>query len=129
MRSRVIVECRCIMEVCYERAKGYLKRIFHWLKKSGKRSSNITEEYIIDERFAGAAFVKDFINQRTQNTMLNRYCIKIKISAMGFAGDDSNEETMEIGKAILRRKRNIIDEATLVVKKGKEDIIYWNFKK
>ena len=39
------------------------------------------------------------------------------------------DNTTAIGKVRLMRNRTLIDEATLVIKNGEKNLIYWKFNK
>ena len=106
-----------------------------WLQSISYRSfpmkrtrKSLLEEYVINERFADKAFVKDFLNERTRKAMTNRYGIKIRTSQEHTNVKGNKTENTEIvGKVRLMRKNTLIDEATLVTKSDGYDIIYWKF--
>ncbi len=127
MRSRVIGKCIDLIEVCSKKIREWVILLKGRCAPPGRKVSNLTEEYIIRERYAGEMFVKDFLSERTRNTMLNRYNIEVRTTAESL-DEDTCEEMTTIGKVRLMRKKKIIDEATLITKKGEGDIIYWKFK-
>lgn len=129
MRSRVIVKCR-------EWFGNYGEKIMEWLHTIKYRAipvkrtmNNLIEEYIIQERYAGEQYVKDFLKERTNKALMNRYCIKIKTEQQKDINTQNKENYEEIGKVMLLRKRSLIDEATLIIKKDNSNLIYWKFKK
>lgn len=127
MRSRVIGKCIDLIEVCSKKIREWVILLKGRCAPPGRKVSNLTEEYIIRERYAGEMFVKDFLSERTRNTMLNRYNIEVRTTAESI-DEDTCEGMTTIGKVRLIRKKKIIDEATLITKKGEGDIIYWKFK-
>ena len=126
MRSRVIGKWRSIIEMLTEKIREWLNKLIEKSIPRKQQWSNLVEEYIIYEKFSGEPFIREFINQRTRNAMFNRYCIEIKNCDIEGASSDYTEE---IGKVRLMRKRKLIDEATLIIKKGERNIIYWKFDK
>lgn len=126
MRSRVIGKWRSIIEMLTEKIREWLNKLIEKSIPKKQQWSNLVEEYIIYEKFSGEPFIREFINQRTRNAMFNRYCIEIKNCDIEGASDDDTEE---VGKVRLMRKRKLIDEATLIIKKGERNMIYWKFDK
>lgn len=129
MRSRVIFKFRERLQYYYEKFMEWCHSITYNLIPRKTVRNNLIEEYTIYERYAGEPFVKDFLNERTRNTIINRYCIKIKTAPNEESVQNAEKETQQIiGKVRLFRKRIIIDEATLIIKK-ESNLIYWNFNK
>ena len=126
MRSRVIGKWRSIIEMLTEKIREWLNKLIEKSIPKKQQWSNLVEEYTIYEKFSGEPFIREFINQRTRNAMFNRYSIEIKNCDIEGASDDDTEE---VGKVRLMRKRKLIDEATLIIKKGERNIIYWKFDK
>ena len=126
MRSRVIGKWRSIIEMLTEKIREWLNKLIEKSIPKKQQWSNLVEEYTIYEKFSGEPFIREFINQRTRNAMLNRYSIEIKSCDTKGVGDNDTEE---IGKVRLMRKRKLIDEATLIIKKGERNMIYWKFDK
>ena len=126
MRSRVIGKWRSIIEMLTEKIREWLNKLIEKSIPRKQQWSNLVEEYTIYEKFSGEPFIREFINQRTRNAMFNRYCIEIKNCDIEGASDNDTEE---IGKVRLMRKRKLIDEATLIIKKGERNMIYWKFDK
>lgn len=58
---------------------------------------------------------------------MNRYCIKIRTVGNNDDVADNGADTETIGKVRLMRKKSVIDEATLIIKKHERNIIYWKF--
>ena len=127
MRSRVIVKCRELLGYYYEKIMEWFYSIKYRIAPSRKESNNLVEEYLIYERYAGEEFVRDFINGRTRNSIMSKYCIKIRTVCGNEDVTDEECETETIGKVRLMRKKTIIDEATLIIKKHEGNIIYWKF--
>lgn len=126
MRSRVIGKWRSIIEMLAEKIREWLNKLIEKSIPRKQQWSNLVEEYTIYEKFSGEPFIREFINQRTRNAMFNRYCIEIKNCDIEGASDDDTEE---VGKVRLMRKRKLIDEATLIIKKVERNMIYWKFDK
>ena len=126
MRSRVIGKWRSIIEMLAEKIREWLNKLIEKSIPRKQQWSNLVEEYTIYEKFSGEPFIREFINQRTRNAMFNRYSIEIKSCDTKGVGDNYTEE---IGKVRLMRKRKLIDEATLIIKKGERNMIYWKFDK
>ena len=127
MRSRVIAKCREWFGYYYEKIMEWLHSISYRTIPASETRSNLTEEYVIHEQYAGEPYVRDFLETRTLKAVTNKYCIKIRTIQTN--EDNNKENTVIIGKVRLLRKRNIIDEATLVIKKGEHNLIYWDFNK
>lgn len=128
MRSRVIGKCIDLIEVCSEKIREWVIMLKERYAPPGRKASNLTEQYIIRERFAGEMFVKDFLSERTRNTMINRYNIEVRTTVENLE-EAPAEGVVAIGKVRLMRKKELIDEATLIIKKGEGNIIYWKFNK
>lgn len=128
MRSRVIGKCIDLIEVCSEKIREWVIMLKEKYAPPGRKVSNLTEQYIIRECFAGEMFVKDFLSERTRNTMINRYNIEVRTTIEDLE-EDPAEGVVAIGKVRLMRKKELIDEATLIIKKGEGSIIYWKFNK
>ena len=126
MRSRVIGKWRSIIEMLTEKIREWLNKLIEKSIPKKQQWSNLVEEYTIYEKFSGEPFIREFINQRTRNAMFNRYSIEIKSCDTKGVSDNDTEE---IGKVRLMRKRKLIDEATLIIKKGERNMIYWKFDK
>jgi hypothetical protein len=127
MRSRVIGKWRSIIEVLAEKIRGWVNRLIEKSIPKKRHRSNLVEEYTIYENYVGEPFIREFMNERTRNAMLNRYSIEIKSGCCGNSECECGME--EIGKVRLMRKRTLIDEAVLVIKKEERNIVYWQFKK
>ena len=127
MRSRVIVKCREQIGYYYEKIMEWFYSMKSRIIPTWRESCNLVEEYLIHERYAGEQFVKDFIGGRTRNSIMNRYCIKIRTVGDNDDVADNGADTETIGKVRLMRKKSIIDEATLIIKKHERSIIYWKF--
>lgn len=127
MRSRVIGKCRSLIEELAEKIREWLKELIEKSIPKKRQTSNLVEEYTIYENFIGEPFIREFINGRIRNAMFNKYSIEIKT---GSCNNKNNEGEMEeIGKVKLMRKRTVIDEAFLIIKKSERDIVYWDFNK
>ena len=55
--------------------------------------------------------------------------IDIKTEQQKDINTQNKENYEEIGKVMLLRKRSLIDEATLIIKKDNSNLIYWKFNK
>ena len=129
MRSRVIFKCREWIQYYYEKFMEWCHSITYNLIPIKAARNNLTEEYTIYECYAGEQFVRDFLKERTRNTIMNRYCIKIRTAPNSDEILHKEEEALQIiGKVKLLRKRVVIDEATLVIKKD-SNLIYWKFNR
>ena len=129
MRSRVIVKCR-------ERYGYYSEKLMEWLHsvcygaiRARTKRNSLTEEYRIFESYAGKPFVRDFLEGRTHKAITNRYGIKINTTCQDEENGSDMDNTTAIGKVRLMRNRTLIDEATLVIKNGEKNLIYWKFNK
>ena len=127
MRSRVIGKWRSLIEVIAEKIREWLNKLIDKSIPTKPQRSNLVEEYIIYEKFSGETVIRDFINERTRSAMLNRYGIGIK--TVDDIEEQRDSDMEEIGKVRLMRKRTLIDEATLVIKKEERNIVYWKFNK
>ena len=127
MRSRVIGKWRSLIEVLAEKIKEWLNKLIEKSIPEKQQRSNLVEEYTIYEKFIGEPFIREFMNERTRNAMFNRYGIEIKTAQSN--GDNSDGDMEEIGKVRLMRKRTLIDEASLVIKRRERNLVYWNFNK
>jgi len=127
MRSRVIVKCRELFGYYYEKMMEWVYSVMYRFVPKERKSSSLVEEYLIHERYAGEQFVKDFIGERTRNSIMSRYCIKIRTVGDNDDVADNGADTETIGKVRLMRKKRVIDEATLIIKKHERNIIYWKF--
>ena len=127
MRSRVIGKCRSLIEVLAEKIKGWLNKLIEKSIPKKRHKSNLVEEYTIYENFCGEPFIREFINERTKNAMFNKYRIEIKTELN--SGEKNNDDMEEIGKVKLKRKKTVIDEAVLIIKKRERSIVYWEFSK
>ena len=127
MRSRVIGKCRSLIEVLAEKIKEWLNKLIEKSIPEKQHRSNLVEEYTIHEKFTGEPFIREFMNERTRNAMLNRYSIEIKTDSSNGGNNDGDME--EIGKVRLMRKKTLIDEASLVIKRGERNLVYWKFNK
>ena len=127
MRSRVIVKCRELFGYYYEKIMEWFYSIRCRIVPTRREGSSLVEEYLIYEHYAGEQYVKDFITERTRNSIMNKYCIKIRSVCNDNDITDMEKDTETIGKVRLMRKKTIIDEATLIIKKNERNIIYWKF--
>ena len=127
MRSRVIVKCREWCGYLYESIMEWFYSIAHKAIPHRVTGHSLTEEYVIYERYAGEQFVRDFLEERTRKAMTNRYCIKIKTTAG--KTDSETDNTTRIGTVKLLRKKDMIDEAILIIKNDDSNLIYWKFNK
>jgi hypothetical protein len=127
MRSRVIGKWRSIIEVLTEKIRGWVNRLIEKSIPKKRHRSNLVEEYTIYENYVGEPFIREFINARTRNAMFNKYSIEIKTCTSN--EENSDDEMVEIGKVRLMRKKTLIDEASLVIKKRERSIVYWKFNK
>ena len=127
MRSRVIGKWRSLIEALAEKFRGWMNKLIEKTIPKKRHGSNLVEEYTIYEEFIGEPFIREFINGRTRNAMLNRYSIEIK-SGMNDDGY-SDSEMQGIGKVRLMRKKTLIDEASLLIKRKERDIVYWKFNR
>ena len=127
MRSRVIVKCRELFGYYYEKMMEWVYSVMYRFVPEERKSSSLVEEYLIHERYVGEQFVKDFIGERTRNGIMSRYCIKIRTVGDNDDVADNGADTETIGKVRLMRKKSVIDEATLIIKKHERNIIYWKF--
>lgn len=127
MRSRVIVKCRELFGYYYEKIMEWLHSVRYRVVPAKTARNNLTEEYVIYERYAGEQFVRDFLEERTRKAMTNRYCIKIKTTAG--KTDSETDNTTRIGTVKLLRKKDMIDEAILIIKNDDSNLIYWKFNK
>ena len=127
MRSRVIGKCKSLIEVLGEKIKEWLYKLIEKSIHKERHQSNLVEEYTIYENFIGEPFIREFINERTKNAMFNKYRIEIKTELN--SGEKNNDDMEEIGKVKLKRKKTVIDEAVLIIKKRERSIVYWEFTK
>ena len=127
MRSRVIVKCREQIGYYYEKIMEWFYSMKSRIIPTWRESCNLVEEYLIHERYAGDVFVRNFINERARNSIMSKYCIKIRTVCDNDDTTDKDGDTETIGKVRLMRKKSIIDEATLIIKKHERSIIYWKF--
>ena len=113
--------------IVVEKIMEWYHYLYHIATGGSVAKSHLTEEYIIAEKYSNKQFVRDFLNERAHNIMLNRYKMEIRSTNEQLS---SKEGTIAIGKVRLRRKHTLIEEATLVIKRGeKNNIIYWEFNK
>ena len=125
MRSKAIYNNPAGIVV--EKFMEWCHHLYHIATGGRKAKSHLTEEYIIGEEYSNKPFVKEFLNERARNIMLNRYKMEIRSTNEQLC---SNKGTVAIGKARLKRNNTLVDEATLVIKRGEKDkIIYWQFNK
>ena len=127
MRSRVIGKCKSLIEVLGEKIKEWLYKLIEKSIHKERHQSDLVEEYTIYENFIGEPFIREFINERTKNAMFNKYRIEIKTELN--SGEKNNDDMEEIGKVKLKRKKTVIDEAVLIIKKRERSIVYWEFSK
>ena len=127
MRSRVIGKCKSLIEVLGEKIKEWLYKLIEKSIHKERHQSDLVEEYTIYENFIGEPFIREFINERTKNAMFNQYRIEIKTELN--SGEKNNDDMEEIGKVKLKRKKTVIDEAVLIIKKRERSIVYWEFSK
>lgn len=127
MRSRVIGKWRSLIEVLAEKIRGLVNKLIEKSIPQKRHRSNLVEEYIIYENYIGEPFIREFMNERIRNAMLNRYSIEIKSGSND--NGECGSEMEEIGKVRLMRKRTLIEEASLVIKSRERNIIYWKFSK
>ena len=128
MRSRVIVKCREWCGYLYESIMEWFYSIAHKAIPHRVTGHSLTEEYVIYERYANIPFVREFLEQRTCKALMGKYCIKIKCeSEEGKESVPNIDSTTTIGTVRLMRKKELIDRATLVIKDGKSDLIFWKF--
>ena len=127
MRSRVIGKWRSLIEVLAEKIRGLVNKLIEKSIPQKRHRSNLVEEYIIYENYIGEPFIREFMNERIRNAMLNRYSIEIKSGCND--NGECGSEMEEIGKVRLMRKRTLIEEASLVIKSRERNIIYWKFSK
>ena len=129
MRSRVIVKCREWVVYYYEKIMEWLQSIKYHIIPRKRKKNSLVEEYHIYERYAGEPFTRDFLEERTRKAITNRYGIKINTTCQDEENGSDMDNTTEIGKVRLMRNRTLIDEATLVIKNGEKNLIYWKFNK
>ena len=129
MRSRVIVKCREWVVYYYEKIMEWLHSIKYHIIPRKRKKNSLVEEYHIYERYAGEPFTRDFLEERTRKAITNRYGIKINTTCQDEENESDMDNTTEIGKVRLMRNRTLIDEATLVIKNGEKNLIYWKFNK
>ena len=129
MRSRVIVKCRKWFGYFGEKIMEWLHTIRYRAIPAKRTRNNLIEEYIIHERYAGEPYVKEFLKERTNKAIMNRYCIKIKTEQQKDTANQNRENYEEIGRVMLLRKKSLIDEATLIIKNDNSNLIYWKFNK
>lgn len=129
MRSRVIVKCREWVVYYYEKIMEWLHSIKYHIIPRKRKKNSLVEEYHIYERYAGEPFTRDFLEERTRKAITNRYGIKINTTCQDEENGSDMDNTTEIGKVRLMRNRTLIDEATLVIKNGEKNLIYWKFNK
>ena len=129
MRSRVIVKCREWVVYYYEKIMEWLHSIKYHIIPRKRKKNSLVEEYHIYERYAGEPFTRDFLEERTRKAITNRYGIKINTTCQDEENGSDMDNTTEIGKVRLMRNRTLIDEATLVIKNGEKNLVYWKFNK
>lgn len=124
MRSRIIIKCNFWLEVFAEKIMEWLEFLRYKARNRKEYSSSLVEVYTIYKRWKEHEFVKEFLSARTQAIKGNRYGMVINT----VENNSSSEE--EIGKVALYRKKKLIQEAKLIIKKGAkeyEKLIYWKF--
>ena len=129
MRSRVIVKCREWVVYYYEKIMEWLHSIKYHIIPRKRKKNSLVEEYHIYEHYAGEPFTRDFLEERTRKAITNRYGIKINTTCQDEENESDMDNTTAIGKVRLMRNRTLIDEATLVIKNGEKNLIYWKFNK
>lgn len=129
MRSRVIVKCREWVVYYYEKIMEWLQSIKYHIIPRKRKKNSLVEEYHIYEHYAGEPFTRDFLEERTRKAITNRYGIKINTTCQDEENESNMDNTTAIGKVRLMRDRTLIDEATLVIKNGEKNLIYWKFNK
>jgi hypothetical protein len=129
MRSRVIVKCREWVVYYYEKIMEWLHSIKYHIIPRKRKKNSLVEEYHIYEHYAGEPFTRDFLEERTRKAITNRYGIKINTTCQDKENGSDMDNTTAIGKVRLMRNRTLIDEATLVIKNGEKNLIYWKFNK
>lgn len=129
MRSRVIVKCREWVVYYYEKIMEWLHSIKYHIIPRKRKKNSLVEEYYIYEHYAGEPFTRDFLEERTRKAITNRYGIKINTTCQDEENGSDMDNTTAIGKVRLMRNRTLIDEATLVIKNGEKNLIYWKFNK
>ena len=129
MRSRVIVKCREWVVYYYEKIMEWLHSIKYHIIPRKRKKNSLVEEYHIYEHYAGEPFTRDFLEERTRKAITNRYGIKINTTYQDEENESNMDNTTAIGKVRLMRDRTLIDEATLVIKNGEKNLIYWKFNK
>lgn len=129
MRSRVIVKCREWVVYYYEKIMEWLQSIKYHIIPRKRKKNSLVEEYHIYEHYAGEPFTRDFLEERTRKAITNRYGIKINTTCQDEENESNMDNTTAIGKVRLMRNRTLIDEATLVIKNGEKNLIYWKFNK
>ena len=129
MRSRVIVKCREWVVYYYEKIMEWLHSIKYHIIPRKRKKNSLVEEYHIYEHYAGEPFTRDFLEERTRKAITNRYGIKINTTYQDEENESNMDNTTAIGKVRLMRNRTLIDEATLVIKNGEKNLIYWKFNK
>lgn len=129
MRSRVIVKCREWVVYYYEKIMEWLQSIKYHIIPRKRKKNSLVEEYHIYEHYAGEPFTRDFLEERTRKAITNRYGIKINTTYQDEENESNMNNTTAIGKVRLMRNRTLIDEATLVIKNGEKNLIYWKFNK
>ena len=129
MRSRVIVKCREWVVYYYEKIMEWLQSIKYHIIPRKRKKNSLVEEYHIYEHYAGEPFTRDFLEERTRKAITNRYGIKINTTCQDEENESNKDNTTAIGKVRLMRNRTLIDEATLVIKNGEKNLIYWKFNK
>lgn len=129
MRSRVIVKCREWVVYYYEKIMEWLQSIKYHIIPRKRKKNSLVEEYHIYKHYAGEPFTRDFLEERTRKAITNRYGIKINTTCRDEENESNMDNTTAIGKVRLMRNRTLIDEATLVIKNGEKNLIYWKFNK
>ena len=126
MKFNVIIKCKNFLEATKEKI---LEWYYFLIRRNDNRRNCLAEEYHISEAYACNEDVKEFLGTRIRNSLRNRYRIVIATTGENFIDRALPGETA-IGIVRLCRREVIIDEATLIVKKGdKNGLVYWRFKK
>lgn len=93
-----------------------IRKIMRWVKRLQNSKTQLTEEYIFNERYIEHSEVVQFINERKQ--CCSSYGINIFVGTGDFSED-------EYGEVLLLKNEKIIEKAKLL--KGDNGLIFWSF--
>lgn len=93
-----------------------IRKIIRWVKRLQTVKTQLTEEYIFNERYIDNPEIIQFIQRRKQDC--SSYGINILVRMEDFSED-------EYGEVLLMKNGKIIDRAKLL--KGHNDLIFWSF--